>query len=131
MIFRDADEAREHIAKLREQAGARLAAAQGAAARMTALRPSVWSPRREVRVELDASGLLQAVEFAEWAPQEPPASLGRALLKAHDLALREWQRQMDEIADEEYADQPEILAATKKAARDGMPARVLAEQDED
>ena len=119
--FDSYEEAQDQLNQWMQQAERRSEAAQRAAGRMEALAPEAWSPRREVRVVLNASGLVADVEFAEWAPSESPGSLGRAVQKAHDSAMLKWRDAMDEIADEEYADFEDLRTVTKESAHAGLP----------
>ena len=102
--FSHPDEADEQIQKWNEMAQRRADAARQAVSRMETFSADAWSPRREVRVALNSSGLVADVEFAEWAPNESPLSLARAFQRAHDDAILRWQEEMDTIADEEYAE---------------------------
>lgn len=82
------------------------------------------SPRGDVRVEMDGHGLLRKVEFAESAPQSSPLALSRALMSAHDTALRELEQRTQSIADEELADEPELAESLRSSYADGMPDRL-------
>ncbi|HIZ34526.1 MAG TPA: hypothetical protein H9815_02020 [Candidatus Ruania gallistercoris] len=119
--FGNFDEAQAQLDSWVQFAERRGEAAQRAVDRIEALTVEVWSPRREVRVVLDQSGLLTDLEFAEWAPTESPGSLGRAVQKAHDDALLKWRDAMDAIADEEYEDFEDLRTATKESAHAGLP----------
>ena len=130
-LLQDPEEARRAIAEMRESAQNRAESARRAVSRMTQLTAEAWSPRREVRVQVDAAGLVTDVEFAEWAPGESALSLARAVQQAHDRALRRWEVAMTAIADEEYADDPALRESTVRAAREALPERIQGVGDDE
>ncbi len=107
----------------RAQALAMQKAAQRATSRMQALSVEGHSPRHEVTIVLNASGLIDDVEFEESA-LDRPAALARAFLAAQNDALRAYREALDAIADEEYAGQPQVREMTKAAARAQLPAQI-------
>ncbi|MPV49848.1 hypothetical protein GCG21_07495 [Pseudactinotalea sp. HY160] len=107
----------------RAQALATQRAAQRATSRMQALRVEGRSPRQEVRIVLDAGGLIDDVEFNESA-LDRPAALARAFLAAQNDALRKYREAIDAISDEEYAGLPQLRELTKAAARTQLPTQI-------
>lgn len=128
VAFDDPDAAHATLARVREVAAARAAAARAAVDAFSALAGEATSPRGEVSVRVGASGLVEDVEFAEWAPLESPLSLARAFQGAHDEAVRRWYRAFEEAAHEQYADAPSLLRTTIERTRALLPERLLPEE---
>lgn len=126
--FDDPDAVHATLARIREVAAARAAAARSALDAFSALSGEATSSRGEVYVRVGATGLIEDVEFAEWAPQESPFALGRALQSAHDEAVRRWYRAFEAAAHEEYADAPSLLHATIERTRAMLPERLLPQE---
>lgn len=100
------------------------------AASVDALVIEAWSPRREVRVELDGSGTMRDIEFADSAPSGSPLALSRAVQAAHDAALRDLNEQVQQIAEERLADQPELRDSLQTTYGQAISARLEGDTDE-
>ncbi|WP_261164114.1 hypothetical protein [Microbacterium sp. Marseille-Q6965] len=123
----DADATHAVLARIRETAAARAATARAAVSAFSRLSAEAWSPRREARVRVGATGLVEEVTFADWAPQESPLALATAVQRAHDDALRQWYAAFVETAQEQYAAAPELLRATIERTRAMLPERIVGE----
>ncbi|MBZ2196505.1 YbaB/EbfC family nucleoid-associated protein [Occultella gossypii] len=110
--------------QIRAGAEQRGRAAQRATQRMQAIRVEAYSPRREVRVVLGASGLVEDVEYSHAAPTSSPLALARAFQRAHDDAIEKWSEAMDAINDEEFAGDPVLHSAMRTAAHESLPPRL-------
>lgn len=116
------EEVLAQLDRIRADAQARGGAASRFAQRAQRLQVEAWSPRREVRIVLDSGALAVDVEFSPAAISMSPQALERAFLKAHEDALRSWQRAMDEIAAAEFADDPQLLQTMVDSTAASMPA---------
>ncbi|ACQ81441.1 conserved hypothetical protein [Beutenbergia cavernae DSM 12333] len=83
-----------------------------------------WSPRRDVRVELDSAGLIRDVEFTEAAPASSPLALGRSVGAAHAAALAELQRRVDALAERELDEGDPLRASLVTTYRDTVGRRL-------
>lgn len=99
-LHRDPDDAARQIerwaAASRDQQ-ARALTLQSAA---QAVRVDQWSPARDVRVVVDASGLLHDLELTERALDASAMQLGRTIVAALTAARTALALRLDEVADE-------------------------------
>ncbi len=97
--------------------------AQRAQARLAQVQASAWSPRREVRVELDSAGLVQDIEFSDGAPLASPLALSRAVTAAHARSQQQLSEQVEAIAAEELGDDPLLRESLLSTYREAMAQR--------
>jgi hypothetical protein len=98
--YGDPDEALRQIAQwgaIARDQQARASALQSAA---QAVRVEQWSPARDVRVVVDASGLMQDLELTERALGASSLELGRTIVAALTTARAALAVRLDEVADE-------------------------------
>ncbi|WP_154795257.1 hypothetical protein [Occultella kanbiaonis] len=124
------EESLNTLKALTEIATTRAGAMQGANARLSGVRIESWSPQRDVKVVIDSTGLIQDVEFTEAATRSSPLALNRGLMRAHDDALRALAAQVEDIAEDELADSPELRASLRSTYRNGLPQRVFDDASE-
>jgi hypothetical protein len=114
-VYRDADEARRQIerwAAVGRDQQARAVALQSA---VQAVRVEHRSPARDVRVVVDASGLLQELELTERALDASALELGRTIVATLGAARAALAARLDEVADEVGGSQdPALLASFRE-----------------
>lgn len=101
--FGTPEESRRFIDEQFEAAAKRNQMLQRAEGRLNQLVIQEWSPRREVMVSIDRSGLITDVVYADSAPTTSPMALARGIQHAHDQALRRLEDLATQIAEEELA----------------------------
>ncbi|MBW0256228.1 YbaB/EbfC family nucleoid-associated protein [Cellulomonas sp. PS-H5] len=72
-----------------------------------------WSPGREVRVDVDAHGLIRDLEFTDRALRASALSLGQAVVRAAAAARLEAARRVDEAASAELGAHDPLVASLR------------------